>query len=270
MNRLPKVAAIRMSGVIRSGSGRDHLSVEGMEKNLHKAFNMPRVRAVILQINSPGGSAGQSEMLYRRIMEYKQSHSLPVYAFVEDAAASGAYMLACAADEIYALESSIVGSIGVVSGGFGYVDLIKKLGITRRLYTAGVNKATLDPFQEENEEDILRLKAIQLSIHDTFKGIVVTARGHKLKVAVDKEIDSLFTGEVWNGKNAIINGLIDGIGTPHSIMKDKVGSCRLVSVVKPSLSDKLSFFRGQSTMSLSAPDIISALEDRFLCSSYGI
>ena len=270
MKKIPKISkipVIRLSGVIKSGIGKGRLSVESMEKSFGKAFTLPGARAVVLLINSPGGSAGQSEMLYRRLMEYKKSSGLPVFAFVEDAAASGGYMIACAADEIFALESSIVGSIGVVSGGFGFVDAIAKLGITRRVYTAGEKKATMDPFKEENPEDIERIKKLQADIHDTFKGIVLTSRGQHIKKE-GGEVEDLFTGEFWGGREALDKGLIDGIGTPYSVMKDKVGSCQLISVVKHSLFDKIAAMRGQA--SLSAPSIIDCLEDHFLNTRVGI
>jgi signal peptide peptidase SppA len=214
------VAVVRLSGAIGMSmplrGGIDFASVVGA---LEAAFDMRRAKAVALVINSPGGSPVQSSLIYKRIRALAKEKELPVYAFAEDVAASGGYMLACAADEIYADESSIVGSIGVVSAGFGFTGLIEKLGIERRVHTAGESKAMLDPFKPEKPDEVERLEALQREVHENFKALVRRSRGGRLQ----EPAEGLFTGEFWAGQAALDRGLIDGLGDLRTVMRAKYG-----------------------------------------------
>ena len=213
----PVVAVIRLSGVIASG-GRGALNDQALGPTLEKAFKRGKPKAVALVINSPGGSPVQSSLIGARIRRLSDEKNIPVIAFVEDVAASGGYWLASAADEIYADESSIIGSIGVISMGFGFNDLIARHGVERRVYTAGKSKSMLDPFQPEKPADIKRLKGMLEQIHDNFKAHVMKRRVGKLPEGKD-----LFTGEIWVGKAAADVGLIDGIGHLVPMMKQRYG-----------------------------------------------
>lgn len=219
-NPPPLVTVLRLSGVIGSvGMARRGMSMAALADPIERAFRPSGLAAVALLINSPGGSPVQSALIARRIRALSVEKSVSVIAFVEDAAASGGYWLACAADEIFADSSSIVGSIGVVSGGFGFTGLIRRLGIERRLHTAGDNKAMLDPFSREDPEDVERLKAIQADVHDAFKQHVRERRGGRLKAADD----ILFNGEFWTGRRALELGLIDGLGDLRGILRQRFG-----------------------------------------------
>ena len=213
----PVVAVIRLSGTIATG-GRGALNDEILSHNIEKAFKRGKPKAVALLINSPGGSPVQSSLIGARIRRLSEEKNIPVIAFVEDVAASGGYWLASAADEIYADESSIIGSIGVISMGFGLNELINKHGIQRRVYTAGKSKSMLDPFQPEKPADVKRVKGMLDSIHDSFKAQITTRRAGKLAEGKD-----LFTGEIWVGKAAIDVGLIDGIGHLVPEMQNRYG-----------------------------------------------
>lgn len=213
----PEVAVIRMQGVIASGN-RGTLSDQALAAAIERAFAKGKPSAVALQINSPGGSPVQSSLIGARIRRLAEEKDIPVFAFVEDVAASGGYWLAVAADEIYADPSSIVGSIGVISAGFGAHELIARYGIERRVYTAGTSKSMLDPFRPENEKDVARLKGILEDLHQNFIGHIKDRRGDKLTDEID-----LFTGEVWLAAKAQELGLIDGTGHLKSVMKDKFG-----------------------------------------------
>lgn len=217
----PVVPVVRLQGVIGAGSGpmQSGLSLATVAGSLEAAFNMKGAKAVALAINSPGGSPVQSALIYKRIRALAEEKNLRVYAFAEDVAASGGYMIACAADEIYADESSILGSIGVVSAGFGFPDLLKKVGVERRVYTSGENKSILDPFQPERSEDVERLKALQSDVHENFKDLVRKSRGAKLKT----DDPELFSGAFWAGKQSVERGLADGIGDLRSIMHRNFG-----------------------------------------------
>lgn len=217
---------LRLNGVIGGGGPlRRGMSLQGMAGLIQRAFSMKGLKAVALSINSPGGSPVQSSLIYRRIRDLATEKNIPVLVFVEDVAASGGYWLACAGDEIYADANSIVGSIGVVSGGFGFVEAIKKLGVERRVYTAGERKAMLDPFRPEDEEDIAHLKSIQKDMHASFIDLVRRRRGKKLKG------DDLFTGEFWTGQRALDLGLVDALGDLRSVCRDRFGEkVRLVVV----------------------------------------
>lgn len=219
--RGPVVGVVRLAGVI-STSGplrRGGLSLSGLADTLEKAFKLKRLGAVALAINSPGGSPVQSALIAKRIRDLAGEHDVPVVAFVEDVAASGGYWLALAADEIFVQPASIVGSIGVITAGFGFPELLERWGVERRVHASGERKGMLDPFKAENQDDIDRLKAIQADIHETFKHIVRTRRGKRLKGGEG----DLFSGEFWTGQKAIDLGLADGIGDIRSVMRDRFG-----------------------------------------------
>lgn len=225
----PVVAVVRLKGVIAPTTGgvRKSLNIETLEPQLKKAFSLSHLKAVALVINSPGGSPVQSQLIADRVRQLAEKHNVPVLAFCEDAAASGGYWLACAADEIYASPASIIGSIGVVSSGFGFPELLAKIGVERRVYTAGTSKAMLDPFQAEKEADVAHLKSLQLSLHEHFKDYITSRRGARL--ADDKAM--LFSGAFWAGTTALELGLIDHIGSMHQVLGQKFGDdFRLVTI----------------------------------------
>ena len=228
----PTVSVVRMSGMIASG-GRGALNDQSLAPALEKAFAKGKPDAVALVINSPGGSPVQSSLIGARIRRLADEKSIPVYAFVEDVAASGGYWLAAAADEIYADESSVLGSIGVISSGFGAHVLLARQGVERRVYTAGKSKSMLDPFRPENPEDVDRLKTLLSDIHDNFIAHVKERRGEKLDQTRD-----LFTGEIWLARKAIDAGLIDGVGHLKPKMQDLFGEkvkFRMYGTKKPFL-----------------------------------
>ncbi len=210
---------IRLEGVIASdgGIGGKRLNGKGLEPLLKKAFKKG-VSGVALAINCPGGSPVQSAIIANRIRALAAENKIPVYAFCEDVAASGGYWLACAADEIYADENSIIGSIGVISGGFGFPNAMKKYGIERRVHTSGESKSTNDPFKPEKPEDVKKLKAMLSEMHETFKAEVRARRKDKLK-----ESKELFSGAYWTGRKSMDFGLIDGLGHLNEVLKRKFG-----------------------------------------------
>src|SRR5271163_3390958 len=225
------VPVVRLSGVIGAVTPlRPGMSLAAVAKTLERAFATKNARAVALLINSPGGSPVQSRQIFLRIRQLAAEKKLPVLVFVEDVAASGGYMLACAGDEIFCDPSSILGSIGVVGGTFGFQELIKRIGVERRLYTAGAHKAMLDPFLPENPDDVARVKTIQREIHDIFIALVKQSRGARLKGAEDV----LFTGEYWAGETSISLGLADAIGDLRSTLKTRYGDKVRMPVVAPS------------------------------------
>lgn len=220
----PLVPLIRLSGTI--GNGTRSLNDEALAPLIDKAFKM-KPAAVALQVNSPGGSAVQSSLIAARIRRLADEKNIPVHAFVEDVAASGGYWLACAADDIYVDAASIVGSIGVISAGFGAHELLARQGVERRVYTAGKSKSMLDPFRPENPEDVARLKVILEDMHAIFIAWVKSRRGAKL---ADQD---LFTGEIWLGEKARALGLVDGIGTLEPWLKARYGDkVRLVRLTR--------------------------------------
>jgi len=219
----PVVAVIPLHGVIASGGGKlrgEQLNLVGLSQVINDAFETKGLVAVALSVNSPGGSPVQSALIAARIRQLADEKEIPVYAFAEDVMASGGYWLGLCADEIYADQNSIVGSIGVISAGFGFTGLMEKLGVDRRTYSAGENKAKLDPFSPEKDADVEWLKKIQIEIHDNFKNFVKDRRGDRLKKRKDKE---LFSGDVWTGTKAVELGLIDGIADLRSFMREKYG-----------------------------------------------
>jgi serine protease SohB len=271
---IPVVPVVRLTGIIGLSTPlRPGLSVAGIARTLERAFATRRAAAVALSINSPGGSAVQSHLIFQRIRELAEEHKRHVIAFVEDAGASGGYMIACAADEIVADPSSIVGSIGVVGGSFGFDKLIEKLGVERRLYTAGDHKAMLDPFLPENPDDVERLKRLQREIHADFIALVKSRRGAKL---TGPEND-LFSGEYWTGRRALELGLIDSIGSLRGVLRERFGdkvATPLVRAERGFLGRRIFSAGGDATQMGSlvgfAEDLISALEARAIWARYGL
>ena len=270
---IPVVPVVRLSGVIGSGTPlRPGLMLSSIAKSLDRAFATRNAKAVALVINSPGGSPAQSHLIMRRIRQLAEEKNLPVFAYIEDVGASGGYMLACAADEIICDQYSIVGSIGVVGGSFGFPKLMEKLGVERRLYTSGDNKAMLDPFLPEKPEDVKRIKAIQKDIHGHFIALVKSRRGSKLK-GTDK---ALFSGEFWTAQAAIELGLADALGDVRSDLRARYGDKVRMPLIAPELgwlSRKIPGINFGATPGLGAgfaDDLISALEARALWSHYGL
>jgi signal peptide peptidase SppA len=224
----PVVTLVRLHGVITPIAGpvpRSVINAALVEKTLERAFAPDGLVAVALLINSPGGSATQSALVADRIRQLAADAEVPVLAFCEDVAASGGYWLACAADEIYAHATSLVGSIGVISQGFGLDGLIERFGVQRRLYTAGVSKSRLDPFLPEKPEDVQWLRGLQDELHELFRRWVADRRGDRLKGG-----DELFTGEIWTGARALELGLVDGLGTARSMLTERFPDADLVPV----------------------------------------
>jgi signal peptide peptidase SppA len=270
---LALVPVVRLTGIIGFSTPlKPGLTLTGIARALERAFSMRRAEAVALLINSPGGSPVQSHLIFRRIRELAEEKKKPVIAFVEDVGASGGYMIACAADEIICDASSLVGSIGVVGGSFGFDKLMQKIGIERRLYTAGEHKAMLDPFLPEKPEDVERLKQIQNEIHQSFIALVKERRGAKLK-GPEK---TLFSGEYWTGARAIELGVADALGDLRSVLRQRYGKDVLTPPVAPERGFLARRLRGVSRMEpLSnrpgfADEMISALEERAFWSRYGL
>lgn len=231
------IPAVTLSGVIGKDSKLESgINFTNCSELIKKAFEHKKAKAVVININSPGGSPVQSELIYDYIRELSKEKNIPVYSFAQDLAASGGYWLLLSGDEIYAHNSSLIGSIGVIFSGFGFVDLIEKIGVQRRVYTEGKNKAILDPFMPEEEENIKILKNAQKSIFESFKELVANRRKDKLQ---EKE-DKLFTGAFWSGKDAAKLGLIDGISNPRAKMKEKFGDNIQIKEITP----KKSFLKG--------------------------
>jgi serine protease SohB len=270
---IPVVPVVRLSGVIGVVTPlRPGLMLSSTARSLERAFSIRNARAVALIVNSPGGSPAQSHLIFRRIRQLAAEKKLPVIAFVEDVGASGGYMLACAGDEIICDQFSIVGSIGVVGGSFGFPKLMEKLGVERRLYTAGERKVMLDPFLPEKPEDLKRIKAIQKDIHEHFIALVRERRGSKLKGSEK----TLFSGEFWTAQMAIELGLADRIGDLRSILRERYGE----KVRMPLISEGRGFF-GRRIPGLGslealmrqpglAADLLSALEERAVWGRYGL
>ena len=270
------VPVVRLSGVIGAVTPlRPGMTLAGVAKILERAFSIKNAKAVALLINSPGGSPVQSRQIYLRIRQLAAEKKLPVLVFVEDVAASGGYMIACAGDEIFCDPSSILGSIGVVGGSFGLSELIKKVGVERRLYTAGSHKAMLDPFLPENPDDVERLKSIQREIHAIFIALVKGSRGARLKGADDV----LFTGEYWAGETSVSLGLADGIGDLRSTLRARYGEKVATPVIAPASGMLAGLFGRRSPaagplatmdgLSGLPDELISALETRAIWARYG-
>ncbi len=268
----PVVNVLRLAGVI-GGTGRFRrgLSLASQAQLIDRAFKPSHLSAVALAINSPGGSPVQSALIGARIRALAEEKEVPVIAFTEDVAASGGYWLACAADEIFAHDSSIIGSIGVITAGFGFPELLSRIGVERRVYTAGERKSMLDPFRAEQPDDIERLKSIQAGIHDDFKTYVRARRGARLK----GEEDMLFSGEFWTGRQALELGLIDGLGDLRQVMRARFGERVRLRVIDGPRRLRWPF--GFNARGLGAPDLsasaqalVEAVEERALWSRYGL
>jgi signal peptide peptidase SppA len=270
------VPVVRLSGVIGAVTPlRPGMSLAGVAKTLERAFATRNAKAVALVINSPGGSPVQSRQIYLRIRQLAAEKKLPVLVFVEDVAASGGYMIACAGDEIFCDPSSILGSIGVVGGSFGFQELIRKIGVERRLYTAGAHKAMLDPFLPENPDDVARVKALQREIHAIFIALVKQSRRDRLKGADDV----LFTGEYWAGETSVSLGLADAIGDLRGTLRARYGEKVRTPVIAPA-TGLLSGLLGRKSAGAGTlgqldglaglPDeLISALETRAIWAKFG-
>ena len=261
----PLVNVLHLDGVIGRASGirRAGINMSDMAESIDQAFKGPQLSAVALSINSPGGSPVQSAMIASRIRALAIEKEMPVFAFCEDVAASGGYWLACAADEIFADPASIVGSIGVVFAGFGFPEMLAKIGIERRIHTAGEKKAILDPFKNEDQDDVEILKELQADIHEQFKAYVRDRRGDKLQA--DESI--LFSGEFWTGNRALGLGLVDGLGDLRSVMREKIGENVKLKIVgrRRGWLEKRLGMRNEW-----ADDLIEAVQTRALWTRYGL
>ena len=266
-NPAPVVAILPLEGVIGSGGRLSKpLNLAAIEDRITRAFDIYNLKAVALAVNSPGGSPVQSELIMRRIKDIAKEKKIPVYAFAEDVAASGGYLISLAAEEIYAHEASIVGSIGVISAGFGFNRAIDKIGVDRRVYAAGDSKSILDPFQPEKDKDVKLLKDMQKEIHEFFKNLVKESRGDKLKGAQK----TLFSGQFWAGKDAVKLGLVDGIGDLHTICREKFGpktKFKRIREDKPFLKSLLGISLARPKIS---DEILATLESRALWSRFGL
>ncbi|MEP9376541.1 S49 family peptidase [Aquabacter sp. CN5-332] len=267
---VPVVPVVRLSGAIGMNTPfRQSLTLASIAKPLEKAFGVKKAPAVALIINSPGGSPVQSHLIYKRIRALAAETDKHVFAFVEDVAASGGYMLACAADEIVCDPSSVVGSIGVISAGFGFEKLIEKIGVERRVHTAGTRKMMLDPFRPERPEDVERLEAIQKEVHATFAALVKGRRGDTLS----GEEDLLFSGEFWVGTQALGFGLVDDLGDLRTVLRARYGD----KVRTPLVSTGSWWSRRQGGATISAlqgaglaEGLLASTEERALWARYGL
>lgn len=209
-------ALVDVRGVI---ADQEDASADVIATGLRNAFEASGTKAVILRINSPGGSPVQSGYVFDEVKRLRALYpDIPLYAVISDIGASGAYYIAASADEIYADKASLVGSIGVVAGGFGFVDSMEKLGVERRLYTAGQHKGFLDPFSEEREEEVEFWESVLTSTHQQFINKVKEGRGDRLKAT-----DKTFSGLIWNGEQALEMGLIDGLGSTGYVAREVIG-----------------------------------------------
>jgi serine protease SohB len=271
---IPVVPVVRLTGVIGFTTPlKPGLSLSTCGRSLERAFAVPKAKAVALAINSPGGSPVQSHLIFKRVRALADEKKLPVIAFVEDVAASGGYMIACAADEIVADISSIVGSIGVIGHSFGFHRLIEKIGVERRVYMAGEHKAMLDPFLPEDPKDVERIKAIQKEIHQMFIALVKGRRGAKLAGPES----ALFSGEFWTGDRARELGLVDRLGDLRSLLRERFGE----KVATPLISAERGLFgrripgigaamEGPWDAPGFAENVVSALEARAVWARYGL
>jgi|TARA_Y100000817_G_scaffold294333_1_gene268141 signal peptide peptidase SppA len=258
------VPHVKLNGIIGNvGKFKQGIDFSGQEDIISKAFSVKKATCVAISINSPGGSPVQSHLIYNFIRQQAKKNKKKVIVFAEDVAASGGYLIACAGDEIYSNSSSIIGSIGVIYSSFGFTELIKKVGVERRVHTAGKNKSTLDPFLEEKKEDIERLKNIQLDLHKDFIDVVEKSRGSKLK----KTEVELFSGEFWSGSKAKDLGLIDEIGDAGQVLREKFGDNVVIKKFEKSkgwLSKKL------SSSNEHIDQLVNILDERSVWQRYGL
>jgi signal peptide peptidase SppA len=263
----PLVTVLPLRGVIGGrGPFSQGLSLERLAKLIEAAFKPKGLAAVALVINSPGGSPVQSSLIARRIRDLAEEKKVPVFAFVEDVAASGGYWLACAADEIWVDDSSIVGSIGVVSSGFGFQDLIARIGVERRVHTAGTRKAILDPFQPERPEDVAKLEELQREIHASFIAHIRSRRGGRLTA----DDATLFSGEFWTGAQGRVLGLADGIGHSHAVLRAKFGPKLRLHQVQQRTGWLRRITRADTRIVAAMDSAVATVEDRLLWSRYGL
>jgi serine protease SohB len=267
--RRPVVSVLRLAGPIGAvGPLRRGLTLAGLATDLERAFSAPRLTCVALAINSPGGSPVQASLIFKRIRALAEEKDVPVMAFAEDVAASAGYWLALAADEIFADESSLVGSIGVVTAGLGFPELLKRWGVERRVYTSGRNKVRLDPLQDEHAEDVAWLKTLQAEMHTRFKALVRERRGSRLKA----DDSALFEGDVWLSPRALEMGIIDGVGDVRSVMRRRYGDTvrlKLIDGSRRGLIRRLHLTRPPP------PDewalaLLGAVEERALWARFGL
>ncbi|MHB1104389.1 MAG: S49 family peptidase [Devosia sp.] len=259
----PVIPVVRLQGVIAAVQRPGRLDIAGVGPLLQRAFAIKSAPAVAIVVNSPGGSPVQSRLISKRIRDLADEHDKKVLVFVEDAAASGGYFIAVAGDEVIADPSSIVGSIGVIFAGFGFVEAIGKLGIERRVHTAGKSKSTLDPFLPEKPSDIERIEQLELDVHQVFINWVKLRRGDKLKGTDDE----LFTGEYWSGMRGLGLGLVDAIGDLHQVLRERYGKDVSLKLIEPK--------RGLISLpslgfSALTRDAVTAVEDRALWSRLGL
>ena len=265
----PVIPVVRLHGVISAEKKPGRINIESANPLLEKAFEDKRAEAVAIVINSPGGSPVQSRLVGNRIRELADKNEKKVFVFVEDVAASGGYFIAVVADELFADPSSIVGSIGVIMAGFGFEKAIEKIGVTRRIYTAGKNKSTLDPFMPEKKADVDRIKEYELDIHQVFIDYVKQYRGEKL-VGKDEE---LFTGQWWPAVRGVDMGLVDAIGDMHTVLRERFGDDIKLKPIKAKRSPfalpniGLSASLNSGAM---AHELISAVEERAMWSRFGL
>ena len=271
-SKTPTVPVLRFTGPIGMATPLNPgISLANTADMIERAFEDKKAKAVAVIINSPGGSPVQSMLIYKRLRALAEENDKKIYVFPEDVAASGGYFIACAGDEIYADPSSIIGSIGVIAAGFGFDKAIEKLGVERRVYTAGEKKLTLDSFQPENADDVARLKELQKDIHKTFKSVVTTSRGEKLSE------EDLFTGEFWTGNKALELGLIDGLSDVRTKMRELFGPEVELDLIKPkkglfgrnSPQGVMAHLTGATPAQLTN-QMISSLEERALWSRFGL
>tara|TARA_Y100001970_G_C14171391_1_gene824394 strand:- start:922 stop:1746 length:825 start_codon:yes stop_codon:yes gene_type:complete len=261
------VSVLRLNGTLSNGS--KSLNILTMAKPIEQAFRQKGIKEVILDINCPGGSPVQTSLIYKRIRFLADEKKLNVTSFTQDVAASGGYWLACAGDKIYADKNSIIGSIGVISGGFGFQELIKKIGVERRLHTSGESKSFLDPFLTEKKEDIERLKGLQNEIHENFKSIVRLRRNDKL----NGEESELFSGEFWSGTKAIEFGLVDELGDIYTTMREKYGEkvkFKIFGFEQSWIRRRLGLKNNSYTMTTLTDAIIESLHSRSIWSRFGL
>ncbi|WP_142847330.1 S49 family peptidase [Telmatospirillum sp. J64-1] len=264
----PLVNVLRLAGPIgQVGAFRNGLTLASLAGLIEQAFRPKDLKAVALAINSPGGSPVQSALIHRRIRALAKEKGVPVFSFCEDVAASGGYWLACAGDEIYADESSILGSIGVISAGFGFHEAIGRIGVERRVYTQGTRKGLLDPFRPEDPDDVARIVALQADIFESFKDLVRTRRNGHLKAPEEE----LFTGDIWAGKRALELGLIDGLGDMRSVMRERFGDKVRLNLI----GERKGWLRRRFGMTAPEPaqiaaEMLSAVEERALWGRYGL
>jgi signal peptide peptidase SppA len=264
------IPVVRLQGVIAAEQRPGRLNIATVAPLLKRAFGVKQAPAVAIVINSPGGSAVQSRLISRHIRDLAAEHEKPVLVFVEDAAASGGYFIAVAGDEIIADPSSIVGSIGVIFAAFGFVEALDKLGIERRVHTAGKNKSTLDPFLPEKAEDVERIKQLELDIHRVFIDWVKERRGSKFTLPDD----DLFTGEFWTAARGLAIGLVDSLGDLHGVLKQRYGDDVRLKMIEPRRGlfqlPRFGFGGRRVEAGGIASDIVAAIEDRALWSRFGL